>query len=101
MSLWVWVVIVVGVALALLLALVLIGTPTRRLEARREKAAELRRKAEDRLASAARREALAHQQEARSRSDRLAGEEAMQEADAIDPDLPDTAPEERRRTTTP
>jgi hypothetical protein len=55
MSLWVWVVIVVGVALALLLALVVIGTPTRRLEARREKADELRREAEEKLASASRR----------------------------------------------
>jgi hypothetical protein len=52
MSFWVWAVIAVGVALALLLARIAIGTPTRRLEARREKAAELRREAEERLASA-------------------------------------------------
>jgi hypothetical protein len=52
------VVIVVGVALALLLGLVAIGTPTRRLEARRQKAAELRREGEEQLASAGRREAM-------------------------------------------
>jgi hypothetical protein len=60
MSFWVWAVIAVGVALALLLTRIAIGTPTRRLEARREKAAELRREAEERLASAGRSEAIAH-----------------------------------------
>jgi predicted Holliday junction resolvase-like endonuclease len=100
MSFWVWVVIAVGVALALLLTRIAIGTPTRRLEARREKAAELRQEAEERLASAGRREATARQEEARSRRERLAGEQAIQQADAIDPDLPDASREDRGRTTT-
>jgi hypothetical protein len=100
-SFWVWVVIGAGVAVALLLTRIVIGTPTRRLEAKREKAAELRREAEERLASAGRREAIARQVEARSRSDRVAGEQAIRQADAIDPDLPDRSREDRGRTTTP
>jgi flagellar biosynthesis/type III secretory pathway M-ring protein FliF/YscJ len=99
MSFWVWVVLVVGVVLAFALSLVVVGTPTRRLEARREKAAELRREAEERLASAGRREAIARQEEAKSRSERLAGEQAIQQADAIDPDLPDGSRDDRGRTT--
>jgi hypothetical protein len=101
MSFWVWVVIAVGVGLALLLTRIVIGTPSRRLKARRERAAELRQEAEERLASAGRREAVARQEEARSRSERLAGEQAIQQADAIDPDLPDTSSEDLSRTTTP
>jgi type II secretory pathway pseudopilin PulG len=101
MSFSVLVVIVVGVALALLLARLVIRTPTRRLDARREKAAELRREAEERLASAGRREALARHEAARSRSERVAGEQAIQQADAIDPDLPDRSSADRGPTTTP
>ena len=68
MPFWVWVVMGVGVVLALLLAVIGLGTPTRRLEARRKMAAELRREAEERLASAGRRGAISHRQ-TRSRSE--------------------------------
>jgi uncharacterized membrane protein YccC len=97
--LWVWIAIGVGVVLALVLALVVIGTPTRRLEARRERAADLRREAEERLASAARREVVARQEEARSQSERIAGEQALRRADAVDPDIPDAASEGGNRAT--
>jgi flagellar biosynthesis/type III secretory pathway M-ring protein FliF/YscJ len=88
---WVWIVVVSGVLLAIWLFVVLIGTPARRRAAKREKAAELRQQAEEKLASAARREVAAEQETTAASRDRLAAEHAMDQADVIDPDLPDTA----------
>jgi flagellar biosynthesis/type III secretory pathway M-ring protein FliF/YscJ len=86
---WVWVAVVAGVLVAVALLVFLIGTPARRRAAKRDQAAELREEAEEKLASAARREAAATKEEAGARRDRLAAEHAMNQADDIDPDLPD------------
>jgi flagellar biosynthesis/type III secretory pathway M-ring protein FliF/YscJ len=86
---WAWVAVVAGVLVAVALLVFLIGTPARRRAAKRDEAAELREEAEEKLASAARSEAAASQEEAAARRDRLAAEHAMNQADAVDPDLPD------------
>jgi hypothetical protein len=87
---WVWIAVVAGVLLAGWLLVVLVGTPARRRAAKREQAAELRGEAEQKLASAARREAAVRQEQAAAERDRIAAEHAMEQADAVDPDLPET-----------
>jgi hypothetical protein len=88
---WVWILIAAGVALIIWLLFVLIGTPARRRAAQREKAAQLRGEAEEKLASAARREATAKQEAAVARLERQDAERAIQESVAVDPDAPDLA----------
>jgi flagellar biosynthesis/type III secretory pathway M-ring protein FliF/YscJ len=92
MTWWVWIVVVAGVLLAIWLLFVVIGTPARRRAAQREEATELRREATEKLASAAQREAAAAQEAATAERERGAAERAMEQADAVDPDLPDAPP---------
>ena len=87
-SVWVWVAVVAAVLVALLLLLLTVGTPNRRRARKREEAERLRREAEERLRSAAGREATASQEQAAAERERLAAREMLQEADAVDPDLP-------------
>jgi heme exporter protein D len=89
-SFWVWIAVIAGLALFIWLVVALIGTPKRRRAAQREKAAELRREAEEKLASAARREVTAKQETTAARHEREAAEQAMLQAEAIDPELPDS-----------
>jgi len=97
MSLWVWIAVAAGVALAVWLLVAVIGTPARRRARQREQAEKLRQEAEEKLASAARREVAAEQEAETARRERGAAERAMQQADAVDPDLPDV-PSETART---
>jgi peptidoglycan/LPS O-acetylase OafA/YrhL len=90
-ALWVWIVVVAGLALLVWLLFALVGTPGRRRAARREKAGELRRAAEEKLVSAARREVTARQESAAADRERQAAERAMEEADAVDPDATQTS----------
>jgi flagellar biosynthesis/type III secretory pathway M-ring protein FliF/YscJ len=94
---WVWIIVAAGVVLVVWLAFVAIGTPGRRRAAQREEAAELRREAEEKLASAAQREVTAAQEAAAAERERGAAERAMEQADVVDPDLPD-APQGRTST---
>jgi hypothetical protein len=87
MEWWVWALIVAGVIVAFALLAAIIGTPARRREAKREEAADLRRDAEEKLATAARREVTARQEAAAAEGERLAAERALEEADAVDPDV--------------
>jgi hypothetical protein len=91
MSLWVWVAVIAGVLTALLLLFFVVGTPGRRRAAKRDEAERLRQEAEERLRSAAGREATASQEQAAAERERLAAEEKLREADAVDPDLPSDA----------
>jgi flagellar biosynthesis/type III secretory pathway M-ring protein FliF/YscJ len=88
MSPWVWVIAIAGALLALILLFVVIGSPARRRAAKREKAEALRREAEERLKTAAGREATARQEQAAAERERLSAEAKLEEADAVDPDLP-------------
>jgi hypothetical protein len=67
--------------------LIVIGAPAGRRALQREKADQLREEAEEKLIAAARREAAARTEEATAHRERLAAEQAMKQADAIDPDL--------------
>jgi flagellar biosynthesis/type III secretory pathway M-ring protein FliF/YscJ len=98
MAWWVWIVVAAGVLLAVWLLIVAIGTPGRRRAAQREKAAELRQEADEKLSSAAQREAAAAQHAAAAERDRLAAEHARDQADAVDPDLPDGPTEKESPT---
>lgn len=92
MTWWVWIIVAAGALLAIWLLFVAIGTPARRRAAQSEKAAELRQEAEEKLASAAQREAAASRETAAAQRERTAAEHAMEQADAVDPDLPDAPP---------
>jgi len=91
MDFWLWVVIIAGVLVALALLLVLVGTPARRRAAKRDAAQQLRNEAEEKLRSAAGREAAAKQEQAVAERERIAGERQLEEADVIDPDIPTEA----------
>jgi type II secretory pathway pseudopilin PulG len=88
MDFWVWVVIIAGVLVALALLFLLVGTPARRRAAKRDHAQQLRNEAEEKLRSAAGREAAAKQEQAVAERERTAGERKLEEADVIDPDIP-------------
>jgi uncharacterized protein HemX len=88
-ALWVWIVVAAGVGLVIWLLFVVVGTPARRRAAQREKAERLRQEAEEKLASAARREVTATQETKAARREREVAERAIQRADAVDPDLPE------------
>jgi type II secretory pathway pseudopilin PulG len=88
MSLWVWVVVIAGVLTALLLLSLVVGTPSRRRAAKREEAERLRQEAEEKLRSAAGRKATASQEQAAAERELLTAKEKLQEADAVDPDVP-------------
>jgi uncharacterized protein HemX len=90
MAFWVWIVVAAGVALAIWVLVRVIGTPARRRAAQRENAERLRQEAEEKLASAARREVTARHETELARREREAAERTIQHADAVDPDLPDT-----------
>jgi flagellar biosynthesis/type III secretory pathway M-ring protein FliF/YscJ len=103
MTWWVWIIVAAGVLLAIWLLFVVVGTPARRRARQREQAAELRQEANEKLASAAQREAAAAQEATAAERERGAAERAMEQADVVDPDLPDappssTTPQDRRRT---
>jgi flagellar biosynthesis/type III secretory pathway M-ring protein FliF/YscJ len=87
---WVWIVIVAGVVLAIWLFVVVIGTPARRRKAKREQAERL---SEEKLASSARREVAAKQEAAAAERERETAEQAIAQADALDPDVPDSRSE--------
>jgi hypothetical protein len=70
------------------LLFLVVGTPSRRRAAKREEAERLRQEAEEKLRSAAGREAAASQERAAAERERLAAEEKLNEADAVDPDVP-------------
>ena len=70
-----------------------IGTPARRRKAKREQAERLRREAEEKLASSARREVAAKQEAAAAERERETAEQAIAQADALDPDVPDSRSE--------
>jgi hypothetical protein len=89
MDLWVWVAVIAGAITALLLLFLLVGTPGRRQAAKRAQAKRLREEAEEKLRSAAGRDAAARQEEAAAERERLAAKQQLEEADAVDPDLPD------------
>ena len=89
-AVWVWIIIAAGIVLAIWLLVALIGTPARRRKAQREEAERLRHEAEEKLASAARREVAAKQQATAAEREREAAEQAIAHADALDPDLPDS-----------
>ncbi len=88
MDLWVWVAVIAGVVVALLLLFVTVGTPGRRQAAKREQADRLRQQAEEKLRSAAGREAAARQEQAAAERERLAAQNHLEQADAVDPDVP-------------
>ena len=88
MDLWVWVAVIAGIVAALLLLFVTVGTPGRRQAAKREQAERLRQQAEEKLRSAAGREAAARQEQAAAERERLAAQNHLEQADAVDPDLP-------------
>jgi hypothetical protein len=92
-AVWVWIVIAAGIVLAIWLLVALIGTPARRRKAQREQAERLRREAEEKLASAARREVAAKHEATAAERDREAAEQAIAQADALDPDPPKPASE--------
>ena len=97
MDLWVWVAVIAGVVVALFLLFLTVGTPARRRAAKREEAEQLRREAEEKLRSAAGREAAARVEEATAERERLAAQSKLEEADAVDPDLPaETSSADRR-----
>ena len=91
MGLWVWVAVIAGVVVALFLLFLTVGTPARRRAAKREEADRLRREAEEKLRSAAGSEAAAREEQAAAERERLAAQAQLEEADAVDPDLPDDA----------
>jgi predicted helicase len=62
--------------------------PGRRRAAKREQAGHLRREAEEKLRSAAGREAAARQEQAAAERERLAAQNQLEQADAVDPELP-------------
>jgi flagellar biosynthesis/type III secretory pathway M-ring protein FliF/YscJ len=80
--------LIAGAVVALLLLFFVVGTPGRRRAAKREQAERLRQEAEEKLRSAAGRDAAARQEEVAAERERLAAQEQLQEADAVDPDLP-------------
>jgi flagellar biosynthesis/type III secretory pathway M-ring protein FliF/YscJ len=88
MDFWVWVAVIAGAVVAQLLLFSVVGTPSRRRAAKREQAERLRQEAEEKLRSAAGRDAAARQEEAAAERERLAAQEQLEEADAVDPDLP-------------
>jgi hypothetical protein len=88
MDFWVWVAVIAGAVVALVLLFFVVGTPGRRRAAKREQAERLRQEAEEKLRSAAGRDAAARQEEAAAERERLAAQEQLEEADAVDPDLP-------------
>jgi hypothetical protein len=88
MDLWVWVALIGGAVVALSLLFFVVGTPARRRAARREQAEQLRREAEQKLRSAAGREAAARQEHAVAARERVDAQSQFEEADAVDPDLP-------------
>ena len=88
-STWLWVVL--AIAAIVVVAVVLLGATKgrqRRVEKKREEAAELRQEAQERVSGAGRREAVAQQEAERARREREAAEEAARRADEIDPDVP-------------
>jgi len=88
MDFWVWVAVIGGTVVALLLLFFVVGTPSRRRAAKREQAERLRQEAEEKLRSAAGRDAAARQEQAAAERERLTAQEQLEEADAVDPDLP-------------
>jgi flagellar biosynthesis/type III secretory pathway M-ring protein FliF/YscJ len=86
-DLWVWVAVIAGAVVALLLLFFVVGTPSRRRAAKREQAEWLRQQAEEKLRSAAGREATARQEQAAAERERLAAQDHLEQADAVDPDL--------------
>jgi flagellar biosynthesis/type III secretory pathway M-ring protein FliF/YscJ len=92
-AVWVWIIIAAGIVLVIWLLVALIGTPARRRKAQREEAERLRHEAEEKLASAARREVAAKQQATAAEREREAAEQAIAQADVLDPDPPKAASE--------
>jgi flagellar biosynthesis/type III secretory pathway M-ring protein FliF/YscJ len=88
MDFWVWVAVIAGVVVALLLLFFVVGTPGRRRAAKHEQAEYLRQEAEEKLRSAAGRDAAARQEKAAAERERLTAQKQLAEADAVDPDLP-------------
>ena len=92
MSFWGWIAIVVGVVVLFALLFFVVGTPSRRREAKRKQAEALRQEADQQLKAAAEREATARQEKAAAERERLAAERKIDEADGLDPDLPSSQP---------
>jgi Tfp pilus assembly protein PilO len=99
MPTWLWIVIAVVVVL-LVLALAFLAVRKgreKRVEKKRGEAHELRLEAEDRLAQAGRREAVAEQEAERARRERAAAQDAIVRAEDVDPDVPDSGADESTR----
>jgi FtsZ-interacting cell division protein ZipA len=93
----VWIIVIVVAAIVLIgLALVTLGRK-RRLDSRRQEAAELREQAETRARSAKQAELASEEQAERARKEREAAEEHATRAREVDPDVDD---EEREQEST-
>jgi hypothetical protein len=89
MAPWAWIVIAAGVVLAIWLLVVVIGTPARRRKAKRKQAERLRREAEE-TSHRPRAVRSRHSRRQLQRNVNARPQQAIAQADALDPDLPDS-----------